>query len=270
MIAHTRTPDSQFRELKDYNFQPNYYTLAESNLRIHYLDEGPKDGELILLLHGVPTWSYLFRKVIPILVDAGFRVIAPDLPGCGKSDKPIHRKDINYVNMTAWMSEFIRGNEWRNINCFMQDWGGLTVMRIVADYPGLFRSLMCSNMCFPTGVEQMPQVYSTWLNYLTITKDWQPSTVVELGTNKHLSINETQAYDVPFTSLESRQVIKTLPFLIPFGEDNADAKINKEYWEKISNLDIPLICLFSGEDVLFAEFESTFKIILAHLCIFTR
>jgi len=125
MITHLRTPDPEFDELIDFPFQSNYHTLMPSTLRIHYIDEGPKDGKLLLLLHGMPSWSYSFRKVIPSLTKAGFRVVAPDLPGFGKSDKPIFEVDVTYGNMTNWLTQFIMEKEFQQINLFVQDLGGM-------------------------------------------------------------------------------------------------------------------------------------------------
>ena len=147
-----RTPDERFAGLEDYPFEPNYSTIRTADgteLRIHHLDEGPRDGPLVLCIHGQPVWSYLYRKMIPILVDAGLRVIAPDLPGYGKSDKPAAREDYSYQNQVDWMGQWLVQNDFNGITFFGQDWGGLIGLRMVADNPDRFDRVVISNTGLP-------------------------------------------------------------------------------------------------------------------------
>jgi haloalkane dehalogenase len=132
-----RTPESAFADIKDFPFEPHYYqSKTHGNIRIHYVDEGPKDAaQTILLMHGEPTWSYLYRKMIPQFVSAGFRVVAPDLVGFGKSDKPASRADYSYERQVDWMTELFVGIDMHNITPFLQDWGGLIGLRVVARLP---------------------------------------------------------------------------------------------------------------------------------------
>ena len=143
-----RTPEHRFKNLKDYPFKPNYTEI--DGLRIHYLDEGKKDAEPIVLLHGLPTWSYLYRKMIPILTSSGYRVIAPDLPGYGKSDKLLNKDDYSYAKNVAWIkSLLIEKLELSNINLVVHDWGGLIGLRLVAMEPETFASIVAMNTAFP-------------------------------------------------------------------------------------------------------------------------
>ena len=152
-----RTPDECFADLKDYPFEPHYTSITTedgSELRIHHLDEGPADGPTVLLMHGQPVWSYLYRKMIPLLVRAGMRVIAPDLPGYGKSDKPAAREDYSYQRQVDWMSAWLTSNDLSDITFFGQDWGGLIGLRMIVDHPDRFARIVIAN----TGLPYSPDV----------------------------------------------------------------------------------------------------------------
>ena len=150
-----RTPDERFDKLPDYPFKPNYLEVDDTEwgkLRIHYLDEGAPDGNVILLLHGQPAWSYLYRHMIPPLVEAGFRVIAPDLVGFGRSDKPTQVEDYTYARHVAWMSDWLTQLNLSGITVFLQDWGSLIGLRLVAAFPERFAGVVLSNGGMPTGM----------------------------------------------------------------------------------------------------------------------
>ena len=147
-----RTPDGCFDGLKDYPFEPHYTEIKTNqgvNLRIHHIDEGPADGPLVLCLHGQPVWSYLYRKMIPILNAAGLRVIAPDLVGYGKSDKPAAREDYSYERQVEWMGQWLQQNDFKGLTFFGQDWGGLIGLRMVAAHPDRFDRVVISNTGLP-------------------------------------------------------------------------------------------------------------------------
>ncbi len=148
-----RTPDQRFAGLADYPFAPNYTTIQTADgteLRIHHLDEGRRDGPLVLCMHGQPVWSYLYRKMIPLLVEEGMRVIAPDLPGYGKSDKPAALEDYSYQNQVDWMGQWLVQNDFSGVTFFGQDWGGLIGLRVVADHPERFDRVVISNTALPS------------------------------------------------------------------------------------------------------------------------
>ena len=154
-----RTPDERFESLPGYSFAPHYSEVPDGEggaLRIHHLDEGAPDAELILCLHGQPTWSFLYRKMIPVFVEAGFRVIAPDFVGFGRSDKPTERSDYTYARHVAWMSAWLEGLDLRGINLFCQDWGGLIGLRLVAAYPERFARVVAANTGLPDGGDAPP------------------------------------------------------------------------------------------------------------------
>ena len=152
-----RTPDKCFENLKDYPFEPNYTTIKTedgSDLRIHHVDEGPRDGPTLLAMHGQPVWSYLYARMIPYLVEGGIRVIAPDLPGYGKSDKPASREDYSYQRQVDWMTQWLVANDFKDLTFFGQDWGGLIGLRMVAEQPGHFAKVSMGN----TGLPYNPDV----------------------------------------------------------------------------------------------------------------
>ena len=156
-----RTPDSQFKDIKDYPYNPIYTyirTKDGTELRVHHIDEGPKDGPILLAMHGQPVWSYLYAKMIPILNEAGIRVIAPDLIGYGKSDKPAAREDYSYQNQVDWMSEWLRVNDFKNLTFFGQDWGGLIGLRMVAKDPDRFLKIAMGNTGLPYNPNTPQQV----------------------------------------------------------------------------------------------------------------
>jgi len=149
-----RTPETCFTQLPDFPFEPHYQEISDPDLgvlRIHYLDEGPRDGKVILCLHGEPSWCFLYRKMIPVFTAAGFRVLAPDLVGFGRSDKPSKREDYTYLKHVRWMSEWLAAMEVENVTLLGQDWGGLIGLRLVAENPGQFASFSLSNTGLPTG-----------------------------------------------------------------------------------------------------------------------
>ena len=150
-----RTPDKYFEKIKDYPFSPVYTNISAQDgteIRIHHIDEGPKEGPILLAMHGQPVWSYLYSKMIPILNDAGVRVIAPDLVGYGKSDKPSSRDDYSYQNQVDWMNQWLVKNDFNDLIFFGQDWGGLIGLRMIADNPDKFLKISIGN----TGLPYMP------------------------------------------------------------------------------------------------------------------
>jgi len=150
-----RTPDKYFEKINDYPFSPVYTNISAQDgteIRIHHIDEGPKEGPILLAMHGQPVWSYLYSKMIPILNDAGIRVIAPDLVGYGKSDKPSSRDDYSYQNQVDWMNQWLVKNDFNDLIFFGQDWGGLIGLRMIADNPDKFLKISIGN----TGLPYMP------------------------------------------------------------------------------------------------------------------
>jgi len=250
MIKTLRTPDQAFNNLSDYPWEPNYIHLDEYGLRIHYLDEGPRDGEVLLLIHGIPTWSYLFRKMIPVLVANGYRVIVPDLIGFGKSDKPENRKDVTMDSVTDWFEAFFLQLNIKNISCFLNDFGGVVGLRMIAKHPHLFSRLTLANSHLPTGEEPLTPSFKTWKTFLRISPVVNIGNIIEMATINRIELSTVAAYNAPFPKEKYKRVMKKLPFLIPGNTENSDGIKNQNYWKKISALDIPVQTIFTDNDTI--------------------
>ena len=191
-----RTPENRFENLEDYNFQSKYINVEEG-LRLHYVEEGTGNQPTVLLLHGEPSWSYLYRKMIPILSN-NFRVIAPDLIGFGKSDKFVDKKEYSYEKHVDWMSTFIKKLNLNNIILFCQDWGGLIGLRIVIEMNDRFDMVVASNTTLPTGKTPMPESFLKWRAYSQHSPGFNIGKVLDMGTVQPLSESVYKAYNAPF------------------------------------------------------------------------
>ena len=241
-----RTPESNFNELLDYDFEPNYlYLEADSILRMHYLDEGPTEGKVVLLLHGNPSWVYNFRELIPLLVAEEYRVIAPDLIGFGRSDKPAEREAHTYDNHVKWIAKFITSLNLQQINLHCQDWGGLIGLRVAVLNQGSFSKIAISNTSLPDGTN-VTQTFLAWRNASQSVNPY--SSVMERATFSELSILEEEAYDAPFPAEMLRAGPRELPLKVPISTDEEDAVENAGYWEIYASWDIPILTVFSEED----------------------
>jgi len=253
-----RTPEERFENLPDYSFQPHYIDIAD-NLRMHYIDEGPSDGEVVLLLHGEPSWSYLYRKMIPVYTDAGYRVIAPDLIGFGKSDKPLEMDDYSYQSHTDWMVAFIEALDLNGINLFCQDWGGLIGLRIAGSHNDRFARIVAGNTFLPNGKGKPSAEFLQWQEFsktapiLPIHKIMQNSTVTAL------SQEELDAYWAPFPDKTYMAGAKIFPSLVPTSEDDVAIPTNLKAWEVLSKSPKPFLCLFSDKDPITAGGDKIFK-----------
>ncbi len=271
-LQFVRTPDERFEGLPGYPFEPNYVTI--DGLRLHYLDEGPADGEIVLLLHGEPSWSYLYRKMIPILADAGNRVVVVDLIGMGRSDKPIDLNVHTYAQHIDWLTRFIETLDLQAITLFSQDWGGLIGLRIVGDHPERFARVVAANTrlpVIPPGFnpftvpdeieidpdkggfaaflrsvdDQLPQFerFQRWLEYALTAPDLRPSEVVEALTVTELTPGEKAGYDAPYPSLIYKAAIRAFPSMIAAVEDE-----NAVAWAALGEFDKPFLTLFGRVD----------------------
>ena len=246
-----RTPDEYFTDLDGYRFSPNYINVqAEETpaLRMHYLDEGKADGEIILLLHGQPTWSYLYRKMIPVLVSGGFRVIAPDLIGFGKSDKPADTGDYTYARHTTWLVDFIQKLKLNNVNVFMQDWGGLLGLRIAGYHEHFFSRIFAANTGLPVGGMQMPEEWLFFKKLCASAKKLPIGRILKSGCVSDLSDSVLAGYRAPFLDEKHQSGAKIFPSLIPLEVENPEALVNRKAWENLRNWKKPFLTLFSDSD----------------------
>lgn len=241
-----RTPDHRFENLPDYDFAPNYVEI--DGMRMHYLDEGPPDGVVILLLHGEPSWSYLYRHMIPPLRDAGHRVIAPDLIGFGKSDKPTHKSDYSYAGHVAWMTAFVEALNLQNITLFCQDWGSLIGLRVAAENEERFARIALGNGGLPTGDEVLPRTFRIWRLFALFSPWFPVGRILQLGTVKELSKAEVAAYDAPFPSSKYKAGARAFPALVPAEPDNPARTANLAAWRIFSEWQKPFLTTFSNRD----------------------
>ena len=241
-----RTPDNRFSNLLDYPFKPNYIQLGD--IRIHYVDEGESSEEVVLLIHGEPTWSYLYRKMVPIVSESGYRVIVPDLVGFGKSDKPINQEDYTYEKHVGWISSFIESLDLKNINLFCQDWGGLIGLRIVSEQGYRFNRIIASNTSLPTGDFKVPKAFFNWQKFSQDTPVFNASKIVKSSCVNKISNEVQKAYDAPFPDETYKAGARRVPMLVPTSPNDPSSQPNREAWEKLKNWHKPFLTAFSDSD----------------------
>jgi haloalkane dehalogenase len=240
------TPAGRFENLPDYPFLPHYADI--DGMKMHYVDEGPPAGPVVLLLHGEPSWSYLYRHMIPPLADAGLRTIAPDLLGFGKSDKPTRLKDYSYARHVAWMTRFIDLLDLRDITLFCQDWGSLIGLRVAAENPGRFARIALGNGGLPTGDEKLPQAFFAWRTFARFSPWFPIGKIIDKGTVTALSPAVVAAYDAPFPSERYKAGSRAFPRLVPASPDDPASANNRAAWKIFEQWQKPFLTCFSNRD----------------------
>jgi haloalkane dehalogenase len=257
-----RTPDERFAALPGWPFTPRYSDVASGDgvpLRVHFVDEGDRDAPAVLLMHGEPTWSYLYRKMIPPLVDAGLRVIAPDLVGFGRSDKPTAATDYSYARHVAWMTEWLDGIDAGELTLFGQDWGGLIGLRLVTGRPERFARVVVANTGLPTGDHDPGEAFRRWLAYSQTVEPFPVSSVVARWAKVDLTAGEIAAYDAPFPTEPSKAAARIFPSLVPIGPDDPEAAPNRAAWQVLQRWHKPFLTAFSDADPITAGAERPFQ-----------
>ncbi len=246
-----RTPDERFAGLDGYDFAPHYSEVSDratgQGLRIHRIDEGPADAAPVLLMHGEPSWSYLYRKFVGPLTAAGHRVVAPDLIGFGKSDKLGARGDYTFERHVEWMSDWLTGLDLRDITLFCQDWGGLIGLRLVAAFPDRFARLVIANTGLPIGTGSSPG-FDQWLQLSQTIPQFPVGGIVNMGTSRELTPAEIAAYDAPFPDESYKEGARQFPTLVPVTPEHASVAENKAAWEVLGRFDKPVLTCFSDND----------------------
>ena len=274
-----RTPDARFENLPDYDFEPHYAEVL--GYRIHYVDEGPRRGPVVLLMHGQPSWSYLYRHMIPRLTLAGYRVIAPDLVGFGKSDKPLKQSDYSYQMHLDVMTAFVEDLGIKDVTLFAQDWGGLLGLRMVPEAPDTYARVMISNTALPAakgimgwiayplfrfgvwregtvetmGIDGGEFSFTKWVAYSKTTSNFDIETLFQTATHRTLSDAELAGYAAPFVDETHLAGARAFPFLVP-SQLRENQRAMTEFWAK---WDKPFMTAFSDKDPVSAGGEKIWQ-----------
>jgi len=241
-----RTPDDRFANLPDYGFSAHYVDVGDE-LRMHYVDEGPRGASPILMLHGEPSWSYLYRHMIPICSES-YRVVAPDLIGFGKSDKPVSIDDYSYQSHMDWLTEFVELLDLREITLVCQDWGSLLGLRLAAEKSERFARLVVGNGMLPTGDREPPGIFKLWKLFARWSPWFPISLIVDKGCFKTLSAGERAAYDAPFPSSRYKAGTRAFPRLVPVSPDDPASQANRAAWAALGKWTQPFLTAFSNGD----------------------
>lgn len=245
-----RTPEDYFAGLPDFPFSPHYTEIPSGTgqtLRIAFIDEGPRDAAPVLLMHGEPTWSFLYRKIVPLLVAKGHRVIAPDLVGFGRSDKPAAREDYTYERHVKWMSDWLVANDLSRITLFCQDWGGLIGLRLVAAFPDRFARVVAANTGMPAGSGSNP-AFDAWLAFSQGVPVFPTGQIVGGGCAQPLSDEDKRAYDAPYPEERYKAGARIFPALVPMKPDMPSVAENQAAWKVLERFEKPFLTAFSDQD----------------------
>jgi len=257
-----RTPDERFEALPDYRFEPRYVDIANQwgpTLRMHYVDEGPADAPTVVMLHGEPTWSYLYRHLIPPMVRAGNRVLAPDLVGFGRTDKPAEISDYTYERMVDWMAAWFEEVNPGHVTLILHDWGGLLGLRVVARGSRRFDRIVAMNTGLPTGNQKMSSAFTTWQLMAHNMPVLPIGQVVNGGCFIDLPDDVVAAYDAPFPDESYKAGARALPGLVPTRPDDPSAAENREAWRSLRRLKKPFLTAFSDLDPISSGAEELLK-----------
>jgi len=252
-----RTPEDRFVDLPDYPFAPHYVEVE--GLRMHNIDEGPPEGEIVLMLHGEPSWSYLYRKMIPLFASAGHRAVAPDLVGFGKSDKPAATEDYTYQRHVDWMWGWMQAVDLKDVTLICQDWGSLIGLRLVAEHPERFARVVLANGGLPTGDHPMPKAFLVWQAFSQRVSRLQIGRLIQLGTVNKLDEKVLAAYEAPFPDETYKAAAKVFPKLVPTRPDDPAAPANRKAWKSLMRFTKPFLTAFSDGDPVTRGGEAPFQ-----------
>jgi haloalkane dehalogenase len=251
-----RTPDEQFAGLPDFPFAPHHVEVPDGeggSLRVHHLDEGPPGGPVVVLLHGEPSWSFLYRHMVPVLVDAGLRCVAPDLVGFGRSDKPAKRTDYTYARHVEWMrSALFDALDLRDVTLVGQDWGGLIGLRLVGEHPDRFARVVAANTFLPTGDRPPNDAFLAWQRFSQEAPELPVGRIVAGGCRTSLSPEVVAGYDAPFPDERFKEGARQFPVLVPTSPDDPASAANRAAWAVLERFDRPVLTAFSDGDPITA------------------
>jgi len=253
-MKSVRTPDDRFANIADWPYQPVYTTISAGDgtsdtLRVAHYETGNADAaNTILVMHGEPSWSYLYRKMMKEFVAAGHRVIAPDLIGFGRSDKPMQTSDYSYERHVAWMNEWLRSNNFTNLTLVCQDWGGLIGLRIAAENVDRFTRIVIANTGLPLAGREPSAAFRAWRKYSQEVPNFEVGKLVNGGCATQLSPEEIVAYDAPFPDDSFKAGARIFPALYPDGDDHPSNEPNRKAWDVLKTWTKPFLTSFSDGD----------------------
>lgn len=253
-----RTPAERFAGLPDYPFKEHFADVA-GGLRTHYVDEGPREAAPVLMLHGEPTWSYLYRHMIPVFTEAGMRALAPDLIGFGKSDKPTNMGDYSYQAHMDWITQWLVGLDLRGITLICQDWGSLIGLRLAAEHPELFDRIVVANGFLPTGDHNPGPGFKAWRAFARYTPVFPISRIVDFGCKRSLTAAERAAYDAPFPDSSYKAGARMFPRLVPTSPNDPAAPANRRAWAELGRWEKPYLTLFGASDPILSTFDEPLR-----------
>lgn len=252
-----RTPDERFAGLPGYDFEPRYVEV--DGLRLHYVDQGPGDAAPVLLLHGEPSWCYLYRKMVPPIVAAGHRAVAPDLAGFGRSDKPTRKEDYSYQFHVDTLAAFLEALDLRDITLVCQDWGGLIGLRVAAEHADRFVRIVAANTGLPTGDQKMSDAFLAWQRLSQEATEFDIGRIVQDGTATGLSPEVVAAYDAPFPDDSYKAGARIFPSLVPTRPDDPASEANRRAWQALQRWEKPFLTAFSDSDPITRGGERVFQ-----------
>ena len=243
-----RTPADRFADIEGYAYEPRWAELPDG-LRMAYVEAGPADGPTVVLVHGEPTWGYLYRRMIPTLADAGLHVVVPDLVGFGRSDKPTAREAYSYARHVEWVrAALFDVLGLKDIHYVGQDWGGLIGLRLLAEHPERFAGSVWANTGMPTGDVPMPELWQRFREAVQHAPHLDIARLVDSGCLRDLTPSERAAYEAPFPGEEYAAGVRAFPGLVPNTPDDPASAANRAAWERLSTLTTPVLCAFSDSD----------------------
>ncbi len=248
-----RTPDARFTDLPGYPFAPHYQEVPTGDadggtLRMHFVDEGPRDAPVVLMLHGEPSWSFLYRKVIARVVAAGLRAVAPDLPGFGRSDKPAAQDDYTYQRHVDWMWAFIQAQGLTDVTLLCQDWGGLIGLRIVGEHPERFARVVAANTFLPTADRPPQDAFLAWRRFSQDTPELPIGFILQSASKRPLSDAVRAAYEAPFPDESYKAGARRFPLLVPIAPDDPAVPANLAAWQGLERFERPFLTAFGDGD----------------------
>ena len=257
-----RTPDARFDGLPDWPFSPHYTEIDDGDggrLRVHHVDEGPADAPPVLCMHGEPSWAYLYRHMIPVFAAEGHRVVAPDLVGFGRSDKPVDQSEYTYARHVEWMTAWLEQVDLSDITLVCQDWGGLIGLRLATAMPERFSRLVVANTGLPTGDRPPTEAFLNWQRFSQEVEQFDSGMIVQMGTTTPLSDEVVAAYNAPFPDDASTAGARRFPLLVPTSPEDPAAEANRAAWTVLESWERPVLTAFSDSDAITKGGERVFQ-----------